>query len=707
MADASRAVPTQVRQVRKALLRDYEGLFDMSDVAQQSETEREQRFLSRALSALAVRVVTGCDAAEAAAHVIDGVQDQGIDAIAFVASPPHVYLIQSKWSDRGTAGLDQSAAMKLIDGLDRIDHELSNQFNPRGEVLAERAKDLMTNKMAPVTLVLALMGTSPIADGPAQVLDNAERKYNAHGAWLDRRVLLADDFYHRVREDLIPPAVDLTIIMDQWLQHSGPHQGFQGNVRAEDIAGWHEQHGARLFDLNIRNPLGTTRTNSDIISTLINEPANFWYFNNGITVLCDRIECSYRSRSAPHSAPVTLTAVNASVVNGAQTVTAISEAMSKDATIAANAVVSLRVIETRGAGAFAKRTTHATNVQNRVEPRDLVTLDPVQSEIRADLAAELDKEYTIKRGALEPAPDSGCSIDEAARALACAHSRPEYVARAIRALDLLWERGTKGAYDVLFHPQPPAYQIWRSVITVRAVRAQLHATKSRREGRAAAILLHGELLVAHLVLQHLGTSTIDDPYYDWATNVLGRVPEVTEKIATWLIHHLDKTYGATSQIASTFTSAERCEVLAKAVLKDMTAGSAVPVLPAEYVPTPRKRKPRRPNTVPFLVDTNALAEGTPLVFDTSIAKEREALGPWLDADPKRGQATWVNDRARPILWAFDQQQYSPSGLVALMWEQANWEERPIANQGTIRWRVAGGESLWEIASRIQSEENGE
>src|SRR6266581_7251861 len=84
-----------------------------------------------------------------------------------------------------------------------------------------------------------------------------------------------------------------------------------------------------------------------------------------------------------------------------------------------------------------------------------------------------DKEYTIKRGALDPAPDSGCSILEAATALACAHPNPEYLARVTNSTDALWERGGRGAYDVLFHPPPPAHQIWRSVLTVRAVRNSL------------------------------------------------------------------------------------------------------------------------------------------------------------------------------------------------------------------------------------------
>ncbi|MBU3862913.1 hypothetical protein KN815_01955 [Streptomyces sp. 4503] len=53
---------------------------------------------------------------------------------------------------------------------------------------------------------------------------------------------------------------------------------------------------------------------------------------------------------------------------------------------------------------------------------------------------------------------------------------------------------------------------------------------------------------------------------------------------------------------------------------------------------------------------------------------------------------------------FEQQRYSPSGLVSKMWADAEWDERPVANQGTARWFLADGPSLWGLAQRIHSEE---
>jgi hypothetical protein len=63
----------------------------------------------------------------------------------------------------------------------------------------------------------------------------------------------------------------------------------------------------------------------------------------------------------------------------------------------------------------------------------------------------------------------------------------------------------------------------------------------------------------------------------------------------------------------------------------------------------------------------------------------------------------VHHRTRPILWAADGKQYSPSRLVEHMWELAGWDRRPKAVQGTKRWETPSGEVLSDLAWRILRE----
>ncbi|MEV4709492.1 hypothetical protein [Actinoplanes sp. NPDC049316] len=97
-------------------------------------------------------------------------------------------------------------------------------------------------------------------------------------------------------------------------------------------------------------------------------------------------------------------------------------------------------------------------------------------------------------------------------------------------MDLLWEQGTQGAYQLLFNAQdrPSAYQIWRSVLVLREIEATLHRTAKNRRARAEAIVERGDRLIAHIVFQALDLDGIDEPDTDWDA-VLTQVPDASER----------------------------------------------------------------------------------------------------------------------------------------------------------------------------------
>ncbi|MDL5201280.1 hypothetical protein [Streptomyces sp. ALI-76-A] len=86
---------------------------------------------------------------------------------------------------------------------------------------------------------------------------------------------------------------------------------------------------------------------------------------------------------------------------------------------------------------------------------------------------------------------------------------------------------------------------------------------------------------------------------------------------------------------------------------------------------------------------------------------KQIPAPWRRGFPRRtatpGDLAQITGPGRS-LWAHDEQQYSPSGLVSKMWADADWDERPVANQGTARWFQSDGLSLWNLAQRIHGEE---
>ncbi|MFD3748185.1 AIPR family protein [Nocardia sp. NPDC058633] len=702
MATLEADTPRQVTQVREQLHETFDGVVDDSDIAHHKGNGYEQRFLSRALAALAVRRLAKCSATEAASFVTDGIADQGLDAIAPLPDSGHVLLVQAKWSDQGSATFDVVAATKMVDGLNRIESELYQQFNERAATLAQEARPLLiTGK---TILVIALMGTVRPSPPALEVLQNALNEFNRHGARLSIEVLLAKDFHEQIHADLRPDPICLEVRLDDWYQQKGPLEAYQGTVAAELVADWFEGHGTALFEHNLRAPLGTTVTNAAIGQTLTSTPTTFWHLNNGITMICDGLEVRHDSAKSPQSRPTTLTVRGASVVNGGQTVRAVARAMHDDGETAANATLSIKIINTKGDKQFGIDVSQAANRQNAIEQRDHIALEPVHQAIKANLRAELRKHYVIKRGDQPPAPETGCSLDELALALACLHPDAEQAARASSSMENLWELGPKGSHTVLFHREPSPQKVWRSVLTLRAARSAVYEAgselSSELSGREAAVAEHGGSLITHLLFQHLGGASIDDPDFDWDSEVLEKIPALVPELVRRLAYQIELT-SPRREVRVMFKSATDCQDLAFQVLEQVADGIIIPE------PTAKLRKPRRRNTVPLLVDRRVIKEGTLLWYKGQTEPERRALEDWLIEDERRRQATWVNHRTKSILWAYDGQQYSPSGLVSKMWWDAGWDDRPVANQGTTRWHLADGHTLWGLAQRIHREDGEE
>lgn len=692
----------EVRHVRDSLKREFESLIYIDDV-RGPEEKREEHFLSRALAALVVRKLLDCSSEEAADCVVDGFQDEGIDAVAISDSGTRMWLVQSKWSDKGTASLGKSEALKFGYGLDLLDGGRFTDFNHRVQSRSGLIEDAWRT-IDQLTLVVVTMGSASLTQEAIKYFEYLQReRYNRVYEFLNYESWNIRQIHGAVRDDIADPPITLVANFDEWLHLADPFESYQGRMPAVEVAEWFGEHGARLFTKNIRENLGVTRVNQGLEDTLKNSPENFWYFNNGITVLCDSAE--YRAVRKGAYSPITLTMAGASIINGAQTVASIHSAMQNAPTEVNEAFVSVKVITTRSTpDNFGVSVTRAANTQNQVVPQDFAALDKVQWQIREDFRISLGKQYTIRRGEIEPAPDTGVSLASAALALACAHSNIEFAVRAKISLDTLWEAGTRGTYTILFGQEAPsAIQIWRSVQVLRAVRSWLASTQDERLGRARSIAASGELLLLHLVFRALDLEVIDGTDDEWDAE-FERVPELAAKALSWLIYRVDAHFGPTSVIKTTFEDVERAGELVALVLADLPGQDDPPPLPAGYTSSAPARRRRRPNTVPTLVNSGRIAEGTVVHFRTNTSAEREAIGEWLDKDPSRSRATWVNQRGKPLLWEHDRQQYSPTGLVNRIWELAGWKDQYSPVAGPTRWEIPGEGLLWEIAWKIQDEE---
>jgi hypothetical protein len=132
-----------------------------------------------------------------------------------------------------------------------------------------------------------------------------------------------------------------------------------------------------VFDSNIRRFLGTRgAVNGDILKTCtdVAVSAQFWFLNNGITIICD----TFDAVTDPDNAHVKIK--NMQIVNGCQTASALAMA-EKNGKLAPDTRVMLRIYEAADAQ-LVDKIVLTTNNQNKISSRDLRLNDKIQVDLQ-------------------------------------------------------------------------------------------------------------------------------------------------------------------------------------------------------------------------------------------------------------------------------------------------------------------------------------
>ena len=169
-------------------------------------------------------------------------------------------------------------------------------------------------------------------------------------------------------------------------------KGYITTIKAEEIAKLVDQYGDKLFEKNIRGWLKFNKKNHEIYDSCIsNESALFWFLNNGITIIGDRVFPS------DHAGVWKIT--NLQIVNGQQTARMIFEAW-KNKLLKKNVTVMCRIYEANGLG-FITKITKATNSQSSIGSRDLMSNESKQLAIQIYFK-KLGYFYERQRGENKP-----------------------------------------------------------------------------------------------------------------------------------------------------------------------------------------------------------------------------------------------------------------------------------------------------------------
>ncbi len=169
-----------------------------------------------------------------------------------------------------------------------------------------------------------------------------------------------------------------------------------GRVSVQEIHRLFNDHGDKLLERNIRRYLGlhTNRVNTAIHKTLCDpqQSDKFYFYNNGITVVCDKFDYNAFQKS-----DYQIHLKNMQIINGGQTCKTIQETLNESLPNMAgqSAYVMIRVYQLADMHKdFVQDITYATNSQSPVDLRDLRSNDEIQTQLELGMK---DFGYTYKR----------------------------------------------------------------------------------------------------------------------------------------------------------------------------------------------------------------------------------------------------------------------------------------------------------------------
>jgi hypothetical protein len=172
-------------------------------------------------------------------------------------------------------------------------------------------------------------------------------------------------------EEQYPSEVSITLADNHYLIPDGAFETITFVVRGTTIQEIALKHKDSLFNWNIRRFLGKKgEVNSGLMETIEKEPENFFYYNNGISALCEEFSLSERTK--------VLKAKRLQIVNGAQTIGAIRNGRAEklaEVLVLVKLTAIKHASRERGVAAALIKTN---NTQNTLRAPDFRSNDKIQ-----------------------------------------------------------------------------------------------------------------------------------------------------------------------------------------------------------------------------------------------------------------------------------------------------------------------------------------
>ncbi len=129
----------QLRQVKNQLERTLINEIDVSDMNNRSENDLNKIKLSRSYAVYSLMSLASAEANAAMQAIVDGYQDNGIDAIYYDEYEHTFWIVQSKWIEKGKGEPSTGDTNKFIRGIKHLIDFNFSKFNDK----VKRMKDVI------------------------------------------------------------------------------------------------------------------------------------------------------------------------------------------------------------------------------------------------------------------------------------------------------------------------------------------------------------------------------------------------------------------------------------------------------------------------------------------------------------------------------------------------------------------------------------
>lgn len=248
-----------LRQIEKRLQSVLYPHIDMSDQKLGSEHFEDVK-RSRALAAYIIYHLTNCSPKDAGESIVDGSEDNGLDAVYFHDTEETLYLVQSKWFKDGKGEPDNGSVKKFTAGVRDLISQSYDRFNKKLQKKSADIDSILGIPSLKISIVLVHSGTSDLSSISTRDFNDLEKETNDASDILNWVIINQKGLHKSLTEDLNSP-VTVEFPIQSWGKLEEPKKAIFGMISAEDLGQTWLNFKDRLVAKNLRGALGDSEVN--------------------------------------------------------------------------------------------------------------------------------------------------------------------------------------------------------------------------------------------------------------------------------------------------------------------------------------------------------------------------------------------------------------------------------------------------------------